>query len=181
LGWSLLFGHPRVSAIRRNGTDRTGALRVVASLALVVLAAALIAGVGCHVRLSRILAGEILAGDTMALELYACVLVLSGVVAFALRVWPLRVLHMVLDHRDLLERRAHRLLVWVAVVLWAGRLLDYLGLLQPALSLGSAIMATNLKRGSISISLGEIIAFVLTVWVAYLVSAFIRFALRSPI
>ena len=181
LGWSLLFGHLRRVAARASGSDRTGALRVTAGLVLFILACALIAGVLGYLRLSRILTSEIIAGGIMALALYASVRVLGGIVAFALRVWPLRLLHMVQHHRDLLERRAHKLFVWIAVVIWAGRSLDYVGLLQPALALGSAILATNLERGSISISVADIIAFFLTVWIAYLLSALIRFVLKEDV
>jgi potassium-dependent mechanosensitive channel len=181
LGWSLLFGNLRRVAARASGRDRTGALRLVAGLALFILACALIAGAFGYLRLSRILTSEIIAGGIMALALFASVRVFGGIVAFAFRVWPLRLLHMVQHHRDLLERRAHKLFVWIAVLTWAGRSLDYVGLLQPALSLGSAILAAKLERGSISISVADIIAFFLTVWIAYLLSAIIRFVLKEDV
>ena len=43
------------------------------------------------------------------------------------------------------------------------------------------MLAAPLGRGSIQISLGSILEFVLTVWVAYLVSAFIRFVLSEEV
>ena len=61
------------------------------------------------------------------------------------------------------------------------RTLNYVGLFQPALSLVGAVLAAPLGRGSIQISLGSILEFVLTVWVAYLVSAFIRFVLGEEV
>jgi small-conductance mechanosensitive channel len=88
---------------------------------------------------------------------------------------------MVRNHRDKLERRTHRVLVWLAVFSWLSRWLDYVGLLQPALSFGEAVLAARLQRGSISISLGDVVAFFLTVWVAYLLSAFIRFVLQEDV
>jgi potassium-dependent mechanosensitive channel len=181
LGWALLFGHLRRDAARASVSDRTGAFRVTAGLALFVLACALIAGASGYLRLSRILTSEIIAGGIVALALYAALRVVGGIVAFALRVWPLRLLHMVQHHRDLLERRVHNLMIWIAVLTWAARSLDYVGLLQPALSLGSAILAMNLERGSISISVADIIAFFLTVWIAYLLSAIIRFILKEDV
>ena len=39
----------------------------------------------------------------------------------------------------------------------------------------------NLERGSISISLGDVLAFLLTVWAAYLLSVFIRFLLQEDV
>lgn len=181
LGRFLFFGHLRGSAVKETGSAETRLLRIVAGLAFLALAAALVAGATGYLRLSRILTSEVIAGGIWALALYAVVRVVSGVVAFALRVWPLRLLHMVTHHRDLLERKVRSLLVWIAVITWASRLLDYIGLLQPALSLGNAILGTKLERGSISISVADIIAFFLTIWIAYLLSAFIRFALREDV
>jgi potassium-dependent mechanosensitive channel len=60
-------------------------------------------------------------------------------------------------------------------------LLDYMGLLTEALSLAGAILSTRLERGSISISVADIIIFFLTVWISYLLSAFVRFVLREDV
>ena len=64
---------------------------------------------------------------------------------------------------------------------WAARLLQQLGLLEPVLSFAKSILATNLERGSISISLGDVLAFLLTVWASYLLSVFIRFLLQEEV
>jgi potassium efflux system protein len=120
-------------------------------------------------------------GGVLALTLSASVKILCAVAAFLLRVWPLRHLDMVRHHRDLLERRIYRFLVWFAIFGWLVRVLDYLGLFQPVLSLGKAILAARLQRGSISVSVEDILAFVLAVWAAYLLSAFIRFVLQEDV
>src|SRR5262249_48200500 len=90
-------------------------------------------------------------------------------------------LQMVQHHRDLLERRAHLILRWMACLGWAVRVLNYVGLYQLAWTLGEIVWDTKLGRGPIQISLGDIVEFVLTVWVAYLVSRFIRFVLEEDI
>jgi len=181
LGWFLFFGHLKGDAVRATGSAQKRALRMIAGLAFVTLTAACVAGVTGYLRLSRILTSEVIAGGIWALALYAAVRVVSGMVAFTLRVWPLRALHMVAHHRDLFEGKAYRLLVWTAIITWASRLLDYVGLLQPTLSLAGSIINTKLERGSISLSIGDIIAFFLTVWIAYLFSAFLRFVLREDV
>ena len=88
---------------------------------------------------------------------------------------------MVAHHRELLERRVYRLLIWVAVLGWLIRYLSYLGLLDPAWSLGQALLATKLERGTISISLGNVLEFFLTVCLAYLLSRFLRFVLQEDV
>ncbi len=42
-------------------------------------------------------------------------------------------------------------------------------------------MAVNLERGSVNISLGDVLVFLVTVWVAYVLSAFIRFLLQEDV
>jgi potassium-dependent mechanosensitive channel len=181
LGWSLWLGHLRSKAAPANGSARMHALRAIAGLVLAILGTALVAGAFGYMRLARLEVSSILGGSVWALALYAYVRVSSGVVAFALRVWPLRLLQMVQHHRDLLEQRIYRVVVWAAIAVWISRVLDYVGLLQPSLSLGRAILAARLERGSFSISPGDVLAFILTVWVAYLLSAFIRFALQEDV
>jgi potassium efflux system protein len=181
LGWSLGFGTLRRSQAQAMGPARLRIFRIVASLAFLALAGGLLAGVLGYMRLARLLISGIVIGGALALIFSAFVLLLGGVAAFALRVWPLRLLRMVQHHRAMLERRTHRVLVWLAVLSWLNRWLDYVGLLQPALSFGEGVLALKLQRGSISISLGDIAAFFLTMWVAFLLSAFIRFALEEDV
>jgi potassium efflux system protein len=132
-------------------------------------------------RLARLLTPAAVFGGVLGLSLYANVRVLSGAVAIALRTWPLQQLQMVRNHCDRLERWIYRVLVWTAAVVWVSRSLEYVGMLDPVLSVGSAILGAKLQRGSISISIGDILAFGLTVLTAFLLSAFIRFALQEEV
>jgi len=75
----------------------------------------------------------------------------------------------------------HRYLIWIAVVGWLVRVLDYVGLLAPVLTFGKALLTAKLERGSISISLEDILAFFVAVLAAFLLSAFIRFTLREDV
>ena len=181
LGWVLTFG-----ILRRSDGDTTSfkhltGLRAVVSLALLMLAVCLVAGVTGYIRLARLLITTVLGGGSLVLLLFAYVRVIAGLVAFALRVWPLRFLQMVQHHRNLLEQRTYRILVWAAVFAWFSRILDYTGLFQPTLSLGKAILAAKLERGAISISVGDVLAFIVAVCVSYLLSRFLRFVLQEDV
>jgi small-conductance mechanosensitive channel len=132
-------------------------------------------------RLARLLASGLLSGGALALTLSAAVQVVAGLTALVLGVWPLRLLRMIQHHRELLERRAYRVLVWTAIVAWGARVLDYAGLFQPASSFVKSVLAAPLGRGAISFSVGDVLEFVLTVGVAYLISAFIRFVLQEDV
>jgi small-conductance mechanosensitive channel len=54
-------------------------------------------------------------------------------------------------------------------------------LLQPAIALGKAVLDAEVRRGAMAISLGDLLSFGLTVWVAFLASAFIRFVLEEDV
>ena len=91
-------------------------------------------------RLARMLTPAILNGGGLALILFAAVRVARGALAIALRAWPLDRLQMVVKHIDLLEGWAQRLLFWAAALVWTRRFLQYVGLLDPVVSLGGAIL-----------------------------------------
>jgi potassium efflux system protein len=182
LSWWLLRSEPlRHTTETAAAAGRTRFLRVFVKFVMICLAAGCVAGAMGYMRLARLVTPGALSAAALALLMYAYVRVLSGTVAVALRVWPLQRLQMVRNHCDLLEGWAYRLLVWTTIVFWAIRSLDQIGLLDTLLSLGSAVLAIKLERGSISISIEDILAFVLTLWAAYLLSAFIRFILQEEV
>src|SRR5436309_849333 len=181
LARSLTSGSLRLRSGAGAETERVRVFRIGAGLVVLTLAAGLVAGATGYMRLARLLASCVFGGGVLALTLYACTRVATGVVALTLRVWPLNLLQMVQHHRDLLERRVHGVLIVLAIGAWAARFLDRIGLYQPAWSLGGAILSAKLGRGSISFSAADVLEFVLTLWLTYLLSRFILFVLREDV
>jgi small-conductance mechanosensitive channel len=162
--------------------DRTIMRRQILDIFMIVLLAiGLAAAVFGYMRLARLAIPGVLAGGALALELYASVQVAIALLAYVFRVPPLGSLKLIQHHRDLLLRRIYRISLWLIAAAWLGRCLDYLGLLQPAESLATAFFNTRMERGSISTSVGDIAAFLLTVVSAYLLSRFIRFVLEEDV
>jgi potassium-dependent mechanosensitive channel len=181
MGWALTLGGPRGSNGGEKSLARLPGFRLGASLVLLILAVGLVAGILGYLRMARLLTSTVIGGSVLALALFAYARVIVGGMAFVLRVWPLRLLQMVRHYSDMLEKRIYRFLIWLAVAAWLMRVLDYVGLFGPVLSLGKTILAARLERGSISISVEDILAFFLTVWVSYLLSAFVRFVLEEDV
>ena len=77
-------------------------------LLIIVLLVGLLAAVAGYTRLARLLTPGIFAGGVLALIFFASLRVSAGLIALALRVWPLSSLQMVAHHRELLERRVYR-------------------------------------------------------------------------
>ena len=181
LGWSLVYGDLQRSLVQTSGSTRRRALRTGASLVLITFGVGLVAGVLGYMRIARLLISAVLIGGALAVALIASIRILCGVVSYGIRVRPLGRLQMVRHHRDLLEHRIHRVLIWLSIVAWSVRVLGYVGLLQPALSIGKAALSAKLERGSISVSLEDVLAFVLVVWAANLLSGYIRFVLQEDV
>jgi small-conductance mechanosensitive channel len=150
-------------------------------LLIIVLLVGLLAAMAGYAPLARLLTPGIFVGVVVALVMFACLRVSAGLIALALRVWPLRSLQMVQHHRDLLERKIYRLLIWGAVFSGLFRYLNYLGLLDNVWSFGQALLTTKLERGTISISLGDVLEFLLAIGFAYLLSRFLRFILQEDV
>jgi hypothetical protein len=95
-----------------SGQAGLSILRLGASVFLPIFIVGLVGGIIGYVSLASLLVSGSLAAAITAPFLYASVLVVSGLVAFALRVWPLRTLRMVQHHRNILEKRVYRFLLW---------------------------------------------------------------------
>jgi len=153
----------------------------LAWLAMGMLVVSLFAGASGYMRASRLLGGGVLRSAYTALELYTAALVALAVFAYLLRVWPLARLHMVARHRLLFERRASVLLTWGVTLLWLAATLRWFSLLVPAESLARAVLDYRVARGFVSLSMGDVLALVATIWAAFLVSRFVRFALEEDV
>jgi hypothetical protein len=113
--------------IAASGREASGWRRVFTCFLwaqLAILAIALVTGALGYMRLARLLGGQVLTASYVALVLYAAVPVGEGLVAYALHTPPLRRLLMVARHRDLLQRRTHLALHWLAVGVWIYLTLD---------------------------------------------------------
>jgi potassium efflux system protein len=181
LGWLLTFGSPHLSDGKKSETGRSNGLRLVGYFVLLAFTVSLMAAAAGYTNLARLLTPGIVAGGATALVLYVSVRMATGVVAFAFRIWPMRNLHMVQNHRDLLEKRIYRIFLWLGTIGWTIRFLDYMGLLEPTLSTGRAFLAMKLERGAISISVEDVLLFLLTILLSYVVSSFIRFVLQEDV
>ena len=157
------------------------AIKFGARIAIAVFGAALFANAIGYVSLATLLGNAVLGSAYLAVILYAATRVADGLIMFALRMKPLSSLGMVRLHRGLLRRRLRRFIQWVAVLLWVFYTLEMLTLRTPLIEFIRAALATTLTVGSFSISFGDVLAFAVTVWLAFLISRFIRFLLEEDI
>ena len=134
-----------------------------------------------YVALSNYLGRAALATAYLAIVLYAAAGILEGLISFALQIWPLSSLKVVQRHRVLLRARLGRVIYFVAFFGWLLLSLGAFSLRRPLLDRLSAIVNAEISVRALHFSLGGVLAFALTIWVAVLISRLLRFILEEDI
>jgi small-conductance mechanosensitive channel len=156
-------------------------VRTAAGVALAGFVLAFVASVLGYVGLATLVGDALLGSAYLAVILYAAARIADGLIMFALRVRPLSLLGMVRENRPLFRRRVRGAVRALAFLIWLLVTLERLSLRQPLFGLIRDVLTARLVVGSLGISLGNVLAFIITVWAAFLLSRFIRFVLEEDV
>lgn len=171
----------RSTRTAKHGTISRKATRAAARAGLVLFAAVFAANFFGYVGLANYLGTGALASAYLAIFLYAAAGIVHGLFFFALQIWPLSALRVVRNHRPLLRARASRILVSAAFVTWVFATLNVFSVSSPVLEWIRRLVNAEATIGSLHLSLGAVLAFAFTVWLAILLSRFTRFLLEEDI
>jgi potassium-dependent mechanosensitive channel len=180
LSWLLSSPHLQTTV---SGTSIrfTKGLRAIALTGLVLLPAAALANILGYADLGYLIGMIFLRSVYIAALLYTVIRILEGLILIALEMQPLASLRVVGLHRQLLQRRASGVLQFLALLFWLNLMLGFFGLTTPFVAgLGAALNA-SVTLGSLSISLGSTLAFIIAIWASFLVSRFVRFVLEEDV
>ena len=156
-------------------------IKKIIPFALGIFIGAFIANALGFVNLARIVGNGILGSAYIALILYTALQIAESLLVFAVRVRPFSLLGMVKTHRRMLLDKIQFGLRWLAFIAWAILTLNVFSIREPVFTFFRDILNAQLTLGSFQISLGDIIAFLITVWLAFLISRFVRFVLEEDV
>jgi potassium-dependent mechanosensitive channel len=156
-------------------------IRAIAKIGLIILTAAFLANVFGYVNLGNLLGIVFLRSVYIAAVLYTAIRIIEGLITIVLHVRPLGSLRVISLHRPMLQRRTCHVLEFLAFLFWLDLLLDFFGLRTPLIATTEAALNANLAVGSFNITLGGILAFLITVWASFLISKFLRFVLEEDV
>ena len=174
-------------SIRRSPESTAGQVarmnlyRTAAGVALCASVLALIGNVFGYLTLANLIGNALLASAYFAVILRGLVEVLTAIVGLLFTLRPFSLLQVIRRNESLLRRRVRFLLQWIAAFLWFAVLLNQLLIREWLFGAIRAALTAELKIGSLSISAGDLIAFVLTVWASFLISRFVRFLLVEDV
>jgi small-conductance mechanosensitive channel len=154
---------------------------VAMRLAIVLLALAVAAeGFGLS-NLSDLLGNGTLRSTYAALLFYGMLKVAQSLVAYALVMRPLRLLRLVSRQRVLVRRHLDRALGLLAAAAWVYATLLVFGVARPLRDSLAGLLGAGLTVGALSISLGDVVVFVLVVWLSFALARLVNFVLDEDV
>jgi small-conductance mechanosensitive channel len=154
---------------------------VAMRVAIVLFALAIAAeGIGLS-NLSDLLGNETLRSAYAALLFYGMLKVAQSLVAYALVLRPLRLLRLVSRQRVQVRRRLERGLGLLAAAAWVYATLSVFGVAGSLRASLAGLLGAGLAVGALSISLGDVLAFVLTVWLSFALARLVNFVLEEDV
>jgi len=170
----VALSESQLAALRRIG--------IAARILFLGFAVALVTGACGFMQLGRLLGGGTLWAVYTGLGLYASLRAAQGLVTYGLRTRLLRRLRVVGSKREPIERRVNRALMWATMLAWLWVVLARFELDGPVRALVQSMLAIPIAPGTgISVTFGNLLAFALTVYGAWLASRFVRFVLHEEI
>jgi potassium-dependent mechanosensitive channel len=178
--WLIRSKH--LTTIGANTAKRfAGTIRGATLFGLIVFPATLLANVFGYVNLANLLGNGALRSAYVAAALYAALRIVEGLIIIALEARPLALMRVVRLHRPMLQRRICGVAEFLAFLFWLSLTLSFFGLLMPLVTNIEAALRASLTMGSLNISLGQVLAFIVTVWGSFLVSRSLRFLLEEDV
>jgi len=167
-------GDPPLSAARR-------ATRIVASAAIVALLVSAVANLVGNASLAEMLTSGILDSGYVGLVLFAGVTVLSSVTRLLLARRAVSRFAVVTQHAGPLLHALTRLLRFAALAAWVLVVLNEFRVFLPVKSAVMAVLTYKLGFGQISITLGGILLFLFSVWLAFWAAKTVRYVLQDDV
>ncbi len=184
LVWRLLRSRPHG---RADGGHAGGAvlavriLRVASWLAVMLMAISGVAVVFGNVSLAEMLTDAVLFSGYVGLVLYAGVNVLASMLYLLLARPAIARIHLIAEHGAAILRGVTRLLTFGAAAGWILITLDQFRLSRPLYRMTHATLTYRLGVGELSVSLGGVLTFALSVYLAFWIAKSVRVLLRDEV
>src|SRR5262249_47968072 len=148
---------------------------------LLAFGMAFVVGALGYMHLARMIGTGALGSSYAGLVMAVAVRAMRDLIAYALRVRPLRLLRVVQLHRPLIEHRVAGCLGWAGTIVWALGALSAFGGLERVLADAQAVLAFEIGWGKARAAMADVLAFVVAVWLSVKVARLTRFILYEDV
>ncbi|HSE11430.1 MAG TPA: mechanosensitive ion channel domain-containing protein, partial [Rudaea sp.] len=156
-------------------------VRTFGWIAALIMIAAIAANVVGNVSLAEMLAGAVLDSAYIGLALYAGANVLGAIVKLLLSRRTALRFRIVTEHAGPLLKSISRLINVAALAIWLIVVLNEFRAYRPAASWLYGVMTYPLELGQISITLGSVLLFAFSIWVAFWLAKTTRLVLKDEV
>ncbi len=171
----------RISANLGLGPRMTNVVRQVGVVGVGLSVLSLLLNVFGNADLAMLLQSTTVRAATVAAGLYAVVIVIDELVALAVHSLKSRGVRSVINNERQIVPRAHRLVTIFAFVAWFTTLLASLHLLNPLTEATADALRASWTIGTVTLSLGRLLAFVVAVWLAIRASRITQVLLHDDV
>jgi potassium-dependent mechanosensitive channel len=179
LVWLLVSSKSRHE---RSGTPVPhGFVRVAAWFAVAALLTAIVANLVGNVSLAEMLTGAVLDSAYVGLALYAGANVLSSILSVLLARREMTRFSVITQHAGPLLASVNRLVTYAALVAWIVFMLNEFRIARPLFGAAKSILMHPLEIGQISVTLGSILLFFVSIYIAFWVARTVRVVLRDEV
>jgi small-conductance mechanosensitive channel len=165
------------AAVQRS--SRRAKARVAVWVLAGLIAAGLAGNVIGNVSMGRLLVDGALSMAMIALLLAAVSKVIAALVAGGMRMPEVRRAFVEPGDAERFAERSAALIDLLAIVLWLAGSLKVFHVYDAVIGAIAAVLAARLKFGGIDVSLGDVVAFGLTLWLAVILARLLRIVLEA--
>ena len=185
-GFCLLLWMLRPSRIAKLPEERRRhpffrLLYVAMSVGAGLLALAILSDLAGWTDLAVLLGDGVLRSGYLGLWVFVLLKVAQGLTLFALVLRPLGHVRAVSNHRQVVHHWLEGRLSILAVGFWAALVCGQIGLLTPAIEVVTQVLRARVDVGALSVSVGDVVVFALTVWFSFLLVRWVQVLLQEDV
>jgi potassium efflux system protein len=177
----LIIWLVRVKALHGSNSRWQKPIRLWLNIALILLAISALAATIGFVRLSVLIGHAVLNSAYLAALLAALIRAADGSIALSLRSHFAQSINLIRRRTDTVRNNIKKLLSIVAIFIWLKVTLDLFALWDYVVAFIKTILFSELNTGTITLSLADIFAFIVTIFTAIFVSRFITTVLDEDV
>jgi potassium efflux system protein len=185
----ILFGLVCLAWILRNKTVREYVLSLrlgklmysLATLSFILLSIAILAALAGAVNLAEFITYATINSAALVLIFYSLSLTVNSILIISLNTKSLQKLNVIRQYGDDIYKRTVKIVNIVASILWIILTLGLFNIWDDIYQWGQRVFAKSLSIGTVALSLGNIVVFILVIWLTLWISKLIRIIVEGEV
>jgi potassium efflux system protein len=181
LGWTFWLIKPGGPVFKLGEGRLLRSIILIGRISLALLGIGILGNIFGYVSLATLITSAFLKSIYIGVALYTLLRIVEALLTLIMKTKIAQSLQMVRRHSSTIVSRVQIFFQFAAFIFWLYSILNYYTVFNPLWKFISSILNKKLGVGDLNISLGDVIAFILTIWISILISRFVRFILDEDV